>query len=104
MYDGELGTRRRLTLLDKISGNERLRFSLDGQWLLVPRYDGSYLCEVATGRMLRLPLTNCCWWPLADSPLLEIAHVAGQCIPRLFRSRERRVGKAGVRTWRYWWS
>lgn len=84
VYDGEHGTKRRLALLDKVSGNERLHFSLDGRWLLVPRYDGSYLCDVDSGQLLRLPVTNCCWWPLADSTLLEIAHIDGRCVPRLF--------------------
>jgi hypothetical protein len=84
VYDGETGARRRLAFIDQISGNEQLRFSLDGQWLLMPRYDGAHLCEVSTGRILRLPVNTCCWWPLADSTLLEVAEVDGRRVPRLF--------------------
>ena len=84
VYDGATGARRRLAVIAQISGNETLRFSYDGKWLLLPRYDGAHLCEVATGRITRLPLTQCCWWPLADSTLLDIAEVDGQWVPRLF--------------------
>lgn len=84
VYDGAMGTRRRLAVIDQVSGNEQLRFSLDGKWLLLPRYDGAYLCEVSTGRLMRLPVNECCWWPLADSTLLEIAKVDEKRVPRLF--------------------
>lgn len=84
VYDGATGVRRRLAVIEQITGNETLRFSLDGEWLLLPRYDGAYLCEVATGRITRLPATECCWWPLADSTLLDLTEVDGRRVPRLF--------------------
>lgn len=84
VFDGSSGRRRRLTMVTTIGGYEPLRFSPDGRWLLLPRYDGAHLCEVATGRTMRLPVTNCCWWPLADSMLLEISTEDGPRVPRLF--------------------
>lgn len=80
---GPSGERHRLTVIND-SSTGSVRFSLDGRWLLVPRHDGSLLCEVDTGRHLQLPVTNCGWWPLADSTLLEFAHESGKVIPRLF--------------------
>ena len=84
VFDGATGIRRRLAFIAQISGGETLRFSGDGKWLLLPRQDGAHLCEVATGRIVRLPLKYCCWWPLADSTLLEIVESDGRRVPRLF--------------------
>ena len=79
-----IGELTRLTLLEDHSGNEVVRFSPDANWLLVARYDGSYLIEVATGRFLRLALRNCDWWPAEDSMLIELVVDDGRCAPRLF--------------------
>lgn len=78
------GELTRLTLLEDHAGNEVVRFSPDAKWLLVSRYDGSYLIDVTTGRFSRLPLRNCDWWPASDSTLIELSLQDGRCTPRLF--------------------
>lgn len=84
VYDGSTGRRRRLAVIDSVLGNEKLRFSPDGAWLLLSRHESSHLCEVATGRLVKLPVGECGWWPLADSMLLEMAKVDQRWVPRLF--------------------
>lgn len=84
VYEHGSATKRRLGMVEPFSGNEEVRFSPDGRWLLVPRYDGSLLCELASGRVVRIVPANCCWWPGTDSTLLEVARVDGRCVPRLY--------------------
>lgn len=78
------GERRLLTVLEGLSGNETIRFSNDGGWLLVPRFDKSLLVEVATGCWLTLDVANTCWWPQNGSTLLSIHHDDGRAWPALF--------------------
>lgn len=44
------GQRRLLTVIEDIAGMEPLRFSGNGEWLLVPTSKHSTLIEVSTGR------------------------------------------------------
>ncbi|WP_286287240.1 hypothetical protein [Microbacterium candidum] len=85
VYDHGSRSRRRLTVVEPITGNERLTFSADGRWLLVPRDDRSILCEVATGRHVDLPIANADWWPAADSMLVTMRRSDdGQWAPYLY--------------------
>lgn len=77
------GERHVLTTLEPISGNEPVRFSPDGAWLLIPRPQQTYVVETATGRWLTLDIPNATWWPLADSTLLTVTHHDGRISPRL---------------------
>jgi hypothetical protein len=83
IYDS-MGTRRLLTVLDYDSSLGSIRFSGNGQWLLVTKGDQSTLVEVSTGRWLHLDLGNAAWWPMEDSTLLTITQEDGKEIPRLF--------------------
>lgn len=79
------GVRRVLTVVEEVSGNEPVRFSPDGTWILVcSPWRDTTLIEVATGRHLQLQPTNACWWPLEDSTLLTVQNKDGHATPRLF--------------------
>ncbi|MEU1899152.1 hypothetical protein ABZ512_12285 [Nocardiopsis dassonvillei] len=77
------GERRLLTVLEGITGTERIRFSGDGTWLLISGGQKSTLVEIRTGRHLRLEDGNTAWWPSADSTLLSVVHNEGTATPRL---------------------
>ena len=81
------GVRRLLTVLEEITGNEPLRYSPDGHWLLVPRTGESYLIEVESGRHLRLGVGNTTWLQSAESDLFTIDHDGETPTPRLFSLR-----------------
>ncbi|TDO48242.1 hypothetical protein EV651_1238 [Kribbella sp. VKM Ac-2571] len=78
------GERHLLTVVEDISGNEPIRFSGDGEWLLISGSQASTLVEVATGRWLRLDVGNAAWWPLGDSSLLTVTHDNGTATPQIF--------------------
>jgi hypothetical protein len=78
------GRRRLLTVVEEIAGNEPIRFSGDGAWLLVTRSRSSTLIEVSSGRRLELDVANSAWWPLGESALLTIRHEDGRILPSLF--------------------
>ncbi len=84
LYNGT-GQRRLLTVVEGIAGNEPIRFSGDGSWILITTASGkSILIEAATGRWLSLEVANAAWWPLGESSLLTIEHEDGKVVPRLF--------------------
>lgn len=78
------GRRYVLTTLEGISGTETVRFSGDGNWLLVSKWNESVLVEVATGKWVVIGVGNAGWWPLEASTLLSIHHVDGRAFPVLF--------------------
>ena len=80
----EASDRRTITAIDGLAGNEPLRFSPDGAWLLVSRSSSSILIEADTGRWVELDVPNACWWPGADSALLSLGYETGEVIPRVF--------------------
>ncbi|HMM82841.1 MAG TPA: hypothetical protein PJ998_06660 [Terrimesophilobacter sp.] len=82
------GSKRLLTVVEGLAGNESIRYSPDGEWLLVPRSRDSVLIEVSTGRWLVLEVANTGWWPLAESALLSIEHSDGNAIPVLYSLTE----------------
>ncbi|AIY03015.1 hypothetical protein ART_3416 [Arthrobacter sp. PAMC 25486] len=81
---GNDGRRRFLTGMETLVGNEVLRFSGDGEWLLLTQGLASTLVETATGRWLALAFGNAAWWPGEDSCLLTIVNENGASVPRLF--------------------
>ncbi len=83
VYDSA-GQRRVLTVVETVVGNEPIRFSGDGNWLLLSGTAKCLLIEVAGGRFLELDMANAAWWPLAESSLLTIDHDQGTAVPRLF--------------------
>jgi hypothetical protein len=84
IYDAK-GARRLLTVLGDDRGRAPIRFSGNGEWLLVTESGSqSTLVEVATGRWLRLDVGNAAWWPVEDSTLLTITHEDGKAIPMLY--------------------
>jgi hypothetical protein len=83
IYD-TLGTRRLLTVFEGIAGNEPIRFSGDGLWLLVTGSRASTLIDTVTGRSLALEVGNAAWWPLEDSSLLTVENENRTAVPRLF--------------------
>lgn len=78
------GARRLLTVLEDLGGYEIIRYSPNGQWLLVSRSADTYIVEVATGRWLALGIANTGWDPSADSSVLTIVHEDGNATPRVF--------------------
>ncbi|MBX0300430.1 hypothetical protein K2F54_10625 [Cryobacterium sp. 1639] len=83
IYDqGE--NRRVVTVIEGLAGNEPIRFSNDGEWLLVSRSRDSVLVHASTGRWVTLDVANADWWPLDGSSLLTIEHADGTGTPRVF--------------------
>lgn len=78
------GEKRVLTTLKGLIGYESVRFSNDGQWLLIPRSIDSVLIEVSTGRSLVLGVPNTCWWPMNPSILMSVQNADGISYPTLF--------------------
>lgn len=78
------GGRRLLTVVEGVSGNEPIRFSPNGEWLLVPGTRHTTLIETTTGRFVRLELGNAGWWPNDDSSLLVVTHDQGTATPHVF--------------------
>ena len=83
VYDPS-GKRRLLTVIEDFDGDEHIRFSGDGEWLLITGAGRARVVEVATGRWLRLDVANASWWPLGDSRILTVTHQNGAATPRLF--------------------
>lgn len=83
LYDQD-GRRRLLTVIDGIAGNEPLRFSGDGSWLLITASRTSTIVEVSTGRSLQLNVANTAWWSFKESSLLTIEHEGGRIVPKVF--------------------
>jgi hypothetical protein len=81
---GASGERRLLTVVEDTSGNEPIRFSGDGEWLLISGSRASTLVEVVTGGWLRLEVGNAAWWPQEDSSLLTVTHDNGTATPQIF--------------------
>lgn len=84
------GRRQLLTVLDGLSGSESIRFSPNGAWLLITRYDGSWLIESATGRHHFLDVPNAAWWPAADSQLISVVNANQVSVPKLYDLSEAR--------------
>ncbi|MCQ2001451.1 hypothetical protein [Arthrobacter zhaoxinii] len=91
---GPDGQRRVLTVVEGIVGNEPIRFSGDGKWLLVSGSQNSTLIETAGGRFLVLQISNAAWWPLDESCLLTIDNDRGQAVPRLFNLATNSYGRS----------
>lgn len=77
------GTRRLLTVVEGLSGNETVRFSPAGDWLLVTRWDRSLIVDVQTGQHAWLQARNAVWWP-EGSALLAVDTTDGVNVPQLY--------------------
>jgi hypothetical protein len=82
------GEKHIVTVLDGLIGNEVIRYSGDGHWLLIPGSSTSKLVDLRTGCWLTIDVGNTTWWPLADSTLLSIHHREGIAFPTLFSLSE----------------
>ena len=83
IYDSS-GQRKHLTVTENVAGNEPIRFSGDGSWLLIGGSRVSTLVEVSSGRSLVLDIGNTGWWTLEGSTLITVEHGEGRAIPKLF--------------------
>lgn len=77
------GTRRLLTVVEGLVGNETIRFSPAGDWLLVARWDRSLIVDVRTGQNTWLPVGNAVWWP-KGSALLAVRTTDGINVPQIY--------------------
>jgi hypothetical protein len=81
---GATGVRRVLTVINELSGSERIRFSRDGKWLLVSTWRHTTLIEVESGRWMRLNLGNAQWAGGGESALLTLDNEPDAITPRIF--------------------
>lgn len=69
--DATTGRRAVLGTLSNLGGGERVRFSPDGQFILVTRWADPVLVHAVSGEVVTLPLNgDIGWWPSRDSPTL----------------------------------
>lgn len=85
------GSRRVLTTLDELTGGDRVRFSPDGEWLLVTNGMVTFIVQFQGGRYARIPMGNAGWWPLDGSMLLGFNTQGDVQRPFLFSLRENRA-------------
>lgn len=78
------GTRRSLTELPDLVGNETIRFSPDGTWLLVSTWRHTHLVATDTGRWVTLDFGNACWRPGHDSQLLMLTIEGDKVVPAAY--------------------
>jgi hypothetical protein len=85
------GSRRVLTALNELTGGDRIRFSPDGEWLLVTTGRVTFVVQYETGRSVQLAMGNAGWWPLDGSVLFGFTTEGDSQRPTLFSLRENRA-------------
>ncbi len=84
LIDAETGERRLITILDGLLGDERIRFSPDGEWLLVASWSRPILMRTEDGANLILPLEGpTAWWPARSTSSLMVLDQTNLGYPRL---------------------